>query len=398
MTDKREEVARLLRAGLSTREARDRAGCGNQLVRDVARALKEQPVTPTPTRLTYLHCTPQLQARGGKLDKETVKDYAAAAKAGAKLPPLLAFKVTDRKFPGPALVAGFHRRAGLLEAGVEKWEVEVREGTFAEAWLAGWASNLTHGLRYTPEQKRHAAEQALLLFRKESATQVAKMLDLSVPFVSKIRKELEAAGKVERLKEVITSDGASHPVSIKSGSEESLTVNDSSDGDTNDEPTPEEVAGHIPGPGEPGPSVPAGEVSGEPADDKTGPGTVEVDFGGAGRSKRLADSLVRQVKKLRAGISCLLGSLHGEAVRNVFTSHTVTELYKTGETVDLGSYGGVITVGPPEWSCTALDELGGQLAAASLVLDRIDHTPPDRGEPAAELPWDQLETAEDIPL
>lgn len=175
--------------------------------------------------LDSLHITPLLQPRGKSLCKDTVTDYTVAAKSGAVFPPLLAFTVTDRKFPGPALVAGFHRHKAFKAAELTECEVELREGTFAEAWLAGFLSNSVNGLRYSREQKRHAVEQALLLFKKDSARQLAERLGVSNKFVSDIRKELVTAGKLEPVETVTSKDGAERPASNNKPSSEGTVTN-----------------------------------------------------------------------------------------------------------------------------------------------------------------------------
>jgi hypothetical protein len=179
--------------------------------------------------LSSLHVCRQLQPRGGEIDREAVKDYAAAMRAGDRFPPLVAYEVTDRDFPAPALVAGFQRYEAYAAAGIPDAEVEIRTGTFAEAWLAGYQSNLTHGVRYTNPQKRAAAEQAALLFRDLSAPQLAERLAVSDEFVRRVRKDLIAAGKLEPADTVTASDGSSYPSKIKHRSEKSPTVGVSSD-------------------------------------------------------------------------------------------------------------------------------------------------------------------------
>lgn len=173
-------------------------------------------------KLKDLHITKLLQPRGGDIDKDVVRDYSTRAKAGDKFPPLLAYKITDRKFPGPALVAGFHRHAAFKEAEIESADVEVKEGTFAEAWLAGYLSNITNGVRYSNAQKRAAVEQALMLFKDESAKSIADRLHVTHPFVQKIRDELVSVGKLEATEKVKRSDG----VEVKSKRQRQEICND----------------------------------------------------------------------------------------------------------------------------------------------------------------------------
>lgn len=189
----------------------------------------------TATKLSSLHITPLLQSRDGGLCRETVTDYTTAAKAGATFPSLIAYRITDRKFSGPALVAGFHRYAALVAAGIEEHPVDVRDGTFAEAWLAGWVSNLSNGMRYTNPDKRKAAETAIKLFRTDSAVQIAERLGVSDEFVRKVRKELVAAGVIAEPDKVIAKDGAPSGPTIKRVSEETPTVGVSSDTRENDD-------------------------------------------------------------------------------------------------------------------------------------------------------------------
>ena len=154
-----------------------------------------------------LHVASEMQPRQGRISIDTVEEYAEAIKSGAKFPPLVAFRVTDREYPNPAIVSGFHRIAAYRQAGVKRVEVEIREGTFREAWLAGWETNRTHGIRYTNSDKRHAAETALLLFPDESARSVADRLGVSDKLVGTIRKELIEAGKIAEPEQVRGSDG-----------------------------------------------------------------------------------------------------------------------------------------------------------------------------------------------
>jgi hypothetical protein len=158
-------------------------------------------------KLSDLHLCGPLQPRGGDINADVVREYAAAAKDGAAFPPLLAFEVTDKKFKGPALVAGFHRAEAYKAAGVTEADVEVRTGTYNEAWLAGYLSNVTHGVRYTNEQKRNAVDTALMLFRDKSARALAEMMGVSPSTVSERRNALVELKKLDAPKEVVGRTG-----------------------------------------------------------------------------------------------------------------------------------------------------------------------------------------------
>lgn len=158
-------------------------------------------------KLDSIADVPALQTRKDGVSDEVVKEYAAAVAAGAKFPPLLAYRVTDKKYKGPALVSGFHRKAAYELAGVTEAEVEIREGTFAEAWVAAFRSNTQHGARYSNADKRQCAERALRLFPTESCRQIADRMGLSHDFLTRVRKALEATGQIEKVEKVTGRDG-----------------------------------------------------------------------------------------------------------------------------------------------------------------------------------------------
>jgi len=157
--------------------------------------------------ISAIHIASVVQPRGGDIDNDTVVEYTASAKNGAVFPPLVAFNITDRKFPGPILVAGFHRIAAYKRAGIDSAEVDLRTGTFSEAWLAGYQSNLSNGLRYTNLQKRNAVETALKMWRTDSANSIADRLAVSHPFVLKIRDELIRIKEIDAPEKVVGKDG-----------------------------------------------------------------------------------------------------------------------------------------------------------------------------------------------
>lgn len=158
-------------------------------------------------KLSDIHASKVLQPRGDDIDPEVVKEYVNAIKRGEKFPPMIAFNVTDRKGTKPMLVAGFHRFEAYTEAGVNEVEVDVRDGTYAEAWLAGYQSNLSHGVRYTTIQKRRAISTALLLFAGEAVKSIAERLCVSESTVRSTRNDLIAAGKIKQPEKVIGRDG-----------------------------------------------------------------------------------------------------------------------------------------------------------------------------------------------
>lgn len=160
------------------------------------------------TKFSELMLLHELQARKRGVDHGVVTQYAANMRDGDQFPPIVAFRITDRNFPFPAVVAGFHRYVAAEQCGMTEFEVELHEGTFKEAFVYAFRSNLEHkGLRYSNDDKRRAAEMALKLYQKKSARFVAELIGLSHRFVALVRKELEGDDEVEVNQTVEGKDG-----------------------------------------------------------------------------------------------------------------------------------------------------------------------------------------------
>ncbi len=203
-----------------------------------------------------LHITPLLQSRSGGTCRDTVAEYARRMKGGDQFPPLVAYKITDRSFKKPALVSGFHRFDAYDKAGVESFEVEVREGTFAEAWLAGWLSNDKHGLKHTNADKRKAAETALKMWREDSAAVIAERIAVSDEFVRKVRKELVATGQLEETETTRARDGKSYPATVTQPKKPDVQGPTVGPCDAENDEIPEETASLPFGDSEPEPDEP----------------------------------------------------------------------------------------------------------------------------------------------
>lgn len=172
-----------------------------------------------------VHVTPLMQTRTSGVNDDVVSDYAELLRGGVELPPITVYKLTD-SFKGKLTLAiGFHRLAAHKEAGIETITAEVRKGTWNEAWLASWASNLTHGVRYSNADKREAVKTALKLFPKDSPGVLAEKLGVSDELVRKIRKTLITTGQIEDTGMLVSKDGAERPATIsKVGQIEPPTV------------------------------------------------------------------------------------------------------------------------------------------------------------------------------
>ena len=129
------------------------------------------------------------------------------------------------------LAAGFTRRKVYCKAGVEEFDVEIRTGTFEEAWLYAWASNLQHGQRYTNKDKRHGVKTACLMWRTDSVRTIADRLKVSHELVRTVREELMLAGKLAPAADTIGADGKTYR---KSQAKAQVSTVDTYNGGKND--------------------------------------------------------------------------------------------------------------------------------------------------------------------
>lgn len=143
-----------------------------------------------------------------KTNYEAVDEYAEVMRAKPKrhnFPPLDVF------WDGASywLVSGFQRYLAAQQAGLREFACEVHEGTLEDArWFAS-ATNQDHGVRRSNEDKRKAAEMALLLRPKESNRAIAEHCGVSESMVRDVRKELEASARIAQMRErYVTRNGA----------------------------------------------------------------------------------------------------------------------------------------------------------------------------------------------
>jgi hypothetical protein len=101
---------------------------------------------------------------------------------------------------------GFHRGEAAKKAGIQL-RVKIRPGTRIDAeWLA-LSANQRHGLRRSPEDKRHIVRQALLHPYGEytSVRYIAQHCGIDRRVVTKVRQEMEVAGEIPQVHERIVS-------------------------------------------------------------------------------------------------------------------------------------------------------------------------------------------------
>lgn len=138
-----------------------------------------QKILPTPE----IVLDPEYQIRA-ELDPETVKEYAEAYASKAKFPPIDVFLIREQY----VCADGWHRVAGARDAGIERLFCQVHKGGREECLKFALSANLTHGLRRTNADKRHAVEVALKTWPRLSNREIALTCGVSHELVNNIRE------------------------------------------------------------------------------------------------------------------------------------------------------------------------------------------------------------------
>ena len=122
-----------------------------------------------------------------ELDQSAVEDYTEKMASGASFPAVVVFEdhVSNLLWLGD----GFHRVAAAEACGKKNIKAEVREGGLREAKLYATGANGKHGVRPTIADKRKSVSTLLddPEWCKWSDNQIAKHVEVSQPFVSKMR-------------------------------------------------------------------------------------------------------------------------------------------------------------------------------------------------------------------
>jgi hypothetical protein len=124
----------------------------------------------------------------GKLDDDTIADYADAIKRGDRFPPVTVF------FDGECywLAGGFHRVAAAGCADCKEISALIYQGTQRDAVLFACGENHDHGLRRTNEDKRRAVLTLLQDpdWNKWSNGAIARQCHVSTRYVGNLRDGL----------------------------------------------------------------------------------------------------------------------------------------------------------------------------------------------------------------
>ncbi len=124
----------------------------------------------------------QIRAR---IDTDTIDEYATAMQDGAKFPPVVLFQHGDDCI----LADGFHRFKAAKRNGFRDILAVVHSGDKSQALAYALSANTKHGLRLTISDKKRSVELALQQWPDRSSREIAKICNVSHPFVEKQRPE-----------------------------------------------------------------------------------------------------------------------------------------------------------------------------------------------------------------
>jgi hypothetical protein len=120
------------------------------------------------------------------IDQPTVYNYLESMKEGDEFP------LIETVFDGSTywLTDGFHRYHAFKLLGIKEIEVKYKPGTLMDAKLEALKANSKHGKPLSNEDKRNKVRMALEIegFDKKSDREIAKLCEVSVSFVSSIRR------------------------------------------------------------------------------------------------------------------------------------------------------------------------------------------------------------------
>ena len=142
-----------------------------------------------------------------EIDQNLVKDYKDAMLSGDEFP------LIKTVFDGSShwLWDGFHRYFAMESMGIKQVDVDYKPGSQEDAQDLALGANSKHGKRPSTATKRNKVESALSLERhkNKSDREIAKLCEVSHPFVASIRNE--------KVKEQQKINSKNHKEKVKSG-------------------------------------------------------------------------------------------------------------------------------------------------------------------------------------
>ena len=137
-------------------------------------------------KLSQITLDPKLMMRK-ELNQEIVDEYAQAMLDGDTFPDIVIFNDGEHNY----LVEGFKRYHAAKQSGLEIINADVQMGTYDDAFdYALTVANRKNGEHYSNEDKRFQLSMALEVprYKEKSDRELARILKVSNPFVSKMRK------------------------------------------------------------------------------------------------------------------------------------------------------------------------------------------------------------------
>jgi len=137
-------------------------------------------------KLSQITLDPKLMMRK-ELNQEIVDEYAQAMLDGDTFPDIVIFNDGEHNY----LVEGFKRYHAAKKSGLEIINADVQMGTYDDAFdYALTVANRKNGEHYSNEDKRFQLSMALEVprYKEKSDRELARILKVSNPFVSKMRK------------------------------------------------------------------------------------------------------------------------------------------------------------------------------------------------------------------
>ena len=123
-----------------------------------------------------------------RIDLDMVAEYAESIQCGSKFPPVTVFFDSAQYW----IADGYHRYYAHKSSDIHEILADVHDGTKDDAVMFSFGANGTHGKRLTNADKHNNVKRALLFHRTKelSDRDIAKVCQVTHPFVSKIRKEV----------------------------------------------------------------------------------------------------------------------------------------------------------------------------------------------------------------
>lgn len=122
------------------------------------------------------------------IDLDLVSEYSESIKCGDKFPPITVFFDSAQYW----IADGHHRYHAYKDIGNADIDADIHDGTKDDAIMFSFGVNGSHGKRLTNADKYKNVKKALSFHRTKdmSEREIARICQVTHPFVSKIKKEI----------------------------------------------------------------------------------------------------------------------------------------------------------------------------------------------------------------